>query len=238
MTNYTIEALAFERKNANKRAVFSMQQTLTLNSKGILQSNRKWYAVDSNVLAEESVEWKDSLLSVSSISNSLGETSEATQLKGNSSFLLSTCLKSSITKNQFRQRELTTPFEPVTLSSMPFVIAKYWEELLVGHAKFTSYLVLKVQRTAVLKIQLAKDEKTDRFIKIEVIPTNLILKMLFGKTVFTFVNDTTPYLVSVDGLLDPRDRKHNGRWHEYLGLIEFSEPWDLSSILNEGHAQS
>lgn len=238
MTIHTAEALAFERKNANKRAVFSMQQTLTVNSEGIYQSRRNWFAVESCVIAEESVEWKNSLLSAFFTSDSLGERSEATNLKSYTPFQLSTRLNSPLTKNQTRYRELSIPYEPVTLSSMPFIIAKYWKELRAGHTKFASYLVLKVQRAAVLKIQLAKGTKTDRFVNVEVIPTNFILKMLFGKTVFTFINGPSPHLVSIDGLLDPRDRKHNGRWHEYFGLIEFSEPWDLSSLVYEGRAQS
>lgn len=58
---------------------------------------------------------------------------------------------------------------------------------------------------------------------------NPVLRWIFGSTRCIF-DVGAPRLRRIERLLDPRDLKPNGRWHEYLGTIEFTQPLELSAL--------
>jgi hypothetical protein len=64
-------------------------------------------------------------------------------------------------------------------------------------------------------------------------PANPVLRWIFGSNRCVIAADA-PRLLRIERLLDPRDQKPNGCWHEYLGAIEFTPPLDLSVLAVRG----
>ena len=141
-------------------------------------------------------------------------------------------LRSPKTGAQERVRQLVLPHAAVTLASLPFLIAQHWSALAQGDALPASYLVLKVQRAATVRLQRVGPATGNELI-IAATPANPVLRWIFGSTRCVFDADA-PRLRRIEGLLDPRDLKPNGRWREYLGTLEFAQPLDLSALAAKG----
>lgn len=220
------EALAFDRLQSNPRPVFALSHSLRVTPNG-LHLTRVWRAVGDAALATETVHWKNGLQHTEAIQITLAETAQA-RTEGNR---VETLLTSPRTNGVLRERCLDLPYPAVTLAAMPLFIAQHWDALRAGESKLASYLVLKVQRAATVRVQrkVAKGLSDQHWV-VGVTPTNPLLRWLFGSTLYE-LNTDPPELLAIDGLLDPRDLKPNGRWREYLGRIEFAKPVDLSVAL-------
>ena len=225
-----INASAFDRSNINRRPAFAMKQWLTKTTPSCFTSTREWTGVGPKAIASEEVRWENGLQKTLTHIESLEESCEATVSPIASRWLIESRLTSHLTQGRPRLRRLQVPHPPVTLSSLPFLIAQHWQALMNGESVYASYLVLKVQRAATVKIQRKPMQEAPNEIQIKVVPTNWLLRLVFGATTLHFLPDSVS-LVKINGLLDPRDRKSNGRWREYMGTMEFDEPWDLKSLL-------
>jgi hypothetical protein len=225
-----INASAFDRSNMNRRPAFAMKQRLRETAPDCFTSNREWTGVGSQAIASEEVRWENGLQKASTHIGSLEESCEATVSLGASCWSIDSRLTSHLTHGQPRFRGVQVPYPPVTLSSLPFLIAQHWQVLMNGESVYASYLVLKVQRAATVKIQRKPMQEAPNEIQIKVVPTNWLLRLVFGATTLHFLPNSAS-LVKINGLLDPRDRKPNGRWREYKGTLEFDEPWDLKPLL-------
>lgn len=219
-------ALAYDRLQRNPRPVFALQHSLTAAPDG-LHLTRVWRAVGDAALATETVHWQQGLLQVEATQPTLAETALA-RMEGSR---VQTLLTSHQTNALPRERWLDLPYPAVTLSAMPLFIAQHWEALRVGETRLASYLVLKVQRAATVRVERAESRgAAGNRLVVGVTPTNPLLRWIFGSTLYE-LHSERPELLAIDGLLDPRDLKPNGRWREYLGRIEFAGPVDLSLAL-------
>jgi hypothetical protein len=217
-------ALAFDRSRRNRRPAFALQQTLQRFPDGAWHSQRQWQGVGIDAVASETIVWRDGLVESHSEQTSIEEVAMAT-VRG---VACRTLLRSGKTGGGRRERELVLPHPAVTLGSLPLFIAQHWAELVDGQSIAASYLVLKVQRAA--RVQLARtSDGSARELVIAATPANPLLRWIFGSTLCVFTPDA-PRLLRIEGLLDPRDLKANGRWREYLGSIEFDQPLDLSGL--------
>lgn len=224
------EALAYDRLQRNPRPVFSLRHSLSVASNG-LHLTRVWRAVGDAALATETVHWQHGLQHTEATQTTLSETAQA-RTEGPR---VQTLLSSPRTNGVQRERWLDLPHPAVTLAAMPLFIAQHWDALRAGESRLASYLVLKVQRAATVRVQRAvpkgvNDLAGQRWV-VGVTPTNPLLRWIFGSTLYE-LHPERPELLAIDGLLDPRDLKPNGRWREYLGRIEFAEPVDLSAALS------
>lgn len=214
-----VNALAYDRRLRNARPLFSLEHRLQASADG-LRLQRCWTAVGALPVATESLLWRGGLQQVETELPSLPEIAQA-HVKG---LQVHTVLRSPRTTATERQRTLTLRHPAVTLGSMPLFIAQHWATLLRGEPCWASYLVLKVQRAAAVRVQRIASPRGET--RIAVTPGNWLLRAVFGSTVFRF-EGSEPALIAIDGLLDPRDLQHNGRWRETLGRIVFSSPVDL-----------
>jgi hypothetical protein len=114
---------------------------------------------------------------------------------------------------------------PLSLATLPWQIAAQRRALLAGKAVRMTYPVLKVQRSATVRLAYAA---TGDGAQVSVTPVNPLLRVLFGATVLSFDADLTEWR-GYAGLLDPRDRKRSGRWRDYLGRITLDKPMNLSA---------
>lgn len=222
------EALVFDARRRNRRPAFMLQQTLQLQADGAWRSKRDWRAVGPGPIASETIIWRGGLVDSTGEQPFLEEWTRAVpQGQG-----CACTLRSPRTGGQERVRQLVLPHPAVTLASLPLLIAQHWSTLAQGAALPASYLVLKVQRAATVHLQrvaaVAKNE-----LVIAATPANPVLRWIFGSTRCIFDADA-PRLRRIEGLLDPRDLKPNGRWHEYWGTIEFTQPLDLSAMATQG----
>ncbi|MCZ8318819.1 MAG: hypothetical protein O9303_08400 [Silanimonas sp.] len=224
-------ALAYDRRNTNRRAVFAMTHSLVSTAGGDWSLSRRWTAVADELLCEERVRWnaRDGLLESVSISPSMGERLEARRAP-DSPREAPTLETSRVPGANLpsMERRLSLPRRGFTLASAPLEIAASWPALLRGERLRRQYLVLKVQRHAAVDLQAI--EINDRSVTVALTPVALPLRWLFGRTLFHFRRSDVG-LHAIDGLLDPRDRKPNGRWHEYLGRVEFLKPVSFSPIV-------
>jgi len=220
------EALAFDRLQRNPRPIFALSHSLRVAPNG-LRLTRVWRAVGDTALATETVHWQNGLQHTEATQTTLAETAQA-HTEGNR---VKTLLTSSRTNAIQRERWFDLPHPAVTLAAMPLFIAQHWDALRAGESKLASYLVLKVQRAATVRVQrtVAEDFSGKHWV-VGATPTNPLLRWIFGSTLYEMHPDR-PELLAIDGLLDPRDLKPSGRWREYLGRIEFTEPVDLSAAL-------
>jgi len=200
-----------QSQNNNKRPVLAMHQRMTIAENGTWSSMREWVGVGQQVIARETVEWDQEHMRVSAYVNGLEEFSSVAVRSGSSGVSLDTQLRATPTKGQTREWRLNVPFTSVSLSSLPFLIAKHWPALMAGQVLYASYLVLKVQRAATVRIARKVGHLEGSQVVIEVAPTNVVLRFIFGTTTMQFVGDS-PNLARMDGLLDLRDMRRNGQW--------------------------
>jgi hypothetical protein len=222
------EALVFDGRRKNRRPAFTMQQTLQLRADGAWRSKRDWRAVGPERIASETITWRGGLVESASEQPFLEEwTLAVPQGQG-----CACTLRSPKTGAQDRVRQLVLSHPAVTLASLPLLIAQHWSTLSQGAALPASYLVLKVQRAATVHLQRVAAAAKNELV-IAATPANPVLRWIFGSTRCIFDADA-PRLRRIEGLLDPRDLKPNGRWHEYLGTIEFTQPLDLGAMATQG----
>jgi hypothetical protein len=224
------EALAYDRQQRNRRAIFALQHRVLWASTGI-HLQRQWLGVAAQTVATEAVHWQDGLRQVDAEQVSLSETTQA-HIDGQRALTL---LSSPRTDMKPRERALVLPHAPVTLAAMPLFIAQHWQALQAGDRLRASYLVLKVQRAATVTVQRVPAPQGQTHISVS--PTNPLLRAIFGSTRYEF-EDQRPALLAVDGLLDPRDLRPSGRWREYLGRIEFSAAVGLPLLAAQHEAQA
>lgn len=225
------EAQAYDRSRGNRRLAFVLQQSLERLSDGTWQARREWRAVGPDVVAAETVLWRQGLVESATEQAAIGETARAAVQGGDCRCVL----RGPRTGGAERERVLRLPHAAVTLGSLPLFIAQHWSALLGGAAVPASYLVLKVQRAATVQLRRASAAQTGE-LAIDATPANPLLRWIFGSTRCVFAADS-PRLLRIEGLLDPRDVRTNGRWIEYLGSIEFAEPLDLSGLVHAGSAR-
>lgn len=216
-------AWAYDRQNSNRRPIFKMTQAIT-HDHAHIRTERQWQGVGEQVVCQEKAVWTNRLTSVSSEMPFLAEQTHA-EIKSDQ---CATWLKSHKTQHQQREKSFILPHEPITLATGPLMIAREWEALQNKQILMASFLVLKVQRAATVRIQCTKITASE--CTISVTPTNVLLRAIFGSTLFVF-EANSPRLLRVEGLLDPRDTKPNKRWREYMGSIEFESPFDLSALV-------
>jgi hypothetical protein len=220
-------ALAYDRRLGNRRPVFALQHDRVRRADGTWQATRTWRGVGPASLAVEQVLWRDGLVRVDAESPSIGERVEAT-VDGDACLAR---LSSHRTGGAPRERRIPLPHAPVTLAALPLLVAGHWHRLCAGQTVDASYLVLKVQRAAT--VRLTAGPVVDGRRTVVVTPRHPLLRALFGRTRCVCDADA-PRLRRIDGLLDPRDLRPNGRWREYLGTIEFDAPVDLSGLVPRG----
>ena len=222
------EALVFDRRRMNRRPAFVMQQTLRLHADNAWRSQRDWRAVGPEGVASETITWRDGLVESTGEQPFIEDVTRAVpQGQG-----CACTLRSPKTGAEDRGRQLVLPHPAVTLASLPLLIAQHWSTLSQGAALKASYLVLKVQRAATVHLQRAATVAKNELV-IATTPANPVRRWVFGSTRCNFDADA-PRMRRVERLLDPRDPKPNGRWHEYLGTIEFTQPLDLSALAAQG----
>ena len=217
-------ALAYDRRFRNRRPVYELLHRLERNSDGAWIATREWRAAGAVTVASETVEWQHGLVRTKGHSPSLAESFDA-QIEQQACH---SQLTSQKTLGQPRHRTINLPHAPVTSAAMPLFIAQHWAQLCAGQAVDASYLVPKVQRAATVRVSAGAANAAERVV--DVTPRNLPLRALFGMTRFVFA-EQAPLLRRIQGLLDPRDLKPNGRWIEYLGTVEFDKPVDLSGLM-------
>lgn len=229
-STHSSTALVFDRRHANRRAVFALHHELSLALDGSFRLFRHWHGVTAELVCQESVHWDTchGLLAMTSHSPSLGETLSARRSDSlsNKALVLETH-RVSTHGAQPVHRRLEVRRRAFTLASAPLEIASAWPDLMQGKRIRRQYLVLKVQRHAAVDFSLHSSDSGH--VEIALTPVSLPLRVLFGRTIYRFIRDSVA-LESIDGLLDPRDRKRNGRWHEYLGRIEFASPVELARV--------
>ncbi len=228
-----VEGLAYDRALGNRRPTFSLAQSLAAAGSG-WRSVRTWTGIRGETVATEHLAWDQGLRSVRCELPTIGETTEAeVAALPAGGFEVTTRLSSRRTQGQTRTATLRLPHPPVTLASLPLLVAANWRRLLAGETLQASYLVLKVQRAATVTLRLAPHPEGGSVVRVT--PRNLILRAIFGSTCL-YLDPQRPVLHRLEGLLDPRDLKPGGRWIEYLGRIEFDQPWDLSALAEGGRA--
>jgi hypothetical protein len=221
-------AWAYDRKIANRRPIFRMTQILTHDGT-YTKTERFWYSAGEQTACQEKAVWADRLASVATEMPFLAEQTHAVI----SSDHCSTQLKSHKTQHQQRERSIALPYEAITLATVPLMIAREWHALQSRQIRMASYLVLKVQRAATVRLECTSLSAKECIVSVT--PTNLLLRAIFGSTAYVFEADR-PRLLRIDGLLDPRDTKPNQRWIEYMGRIEFESPLDLSALMKGSSA--
>ena len=218
------EALVFDGTHRSRRPVFALMQHLQRLADGRWQACREWRGVGDDLIAHEQVWWQRGLQRSVGELPAIGEQTQAVCAERG----CLTALRSHRTGGVSRERSLTLPHAAATLGSMPLLIAQQWTTLMRGRPVLASYLVLKVQRAAT--VRLRRESTVAGQTVVAVTPTNLLLRALFGSTRYVFETDT-PRLLRIEGLLDPRDLKPNGRWREYRGTIAFGTALDLSGLV-------
>jgi hypothetical protein len=230
-TTLNVRALAYDRALRNRRPVFAMSQTVNAAGKS-WQTERVWTATGPDMVALERAQKHAGALHVSTELPTLSEYAAADMAEEVSSSHTSvlTRLSSSRTRGQVRERELNIPYPLVTLATLPLFAAQNWAQLLRGEAMAASYLVLKVQRAATVDLQWLSGHPQGAHVAVT--PRNWLLRAIFGSTRL-FTHGDQPVFLRQEGLLDPRDLRPNGRWKEYLGVLEFETPWDLTSLCKQ-----
>lgn len=225
-------ALAYDRRHANRRAAFALTHHLHPHAEG-WRLRRHWQGIGGESLYIESVDWHPvhGLRCVEAESPSLGEHLSARAVDDTGSGSAFETQRVAARGARPQARILRPPQRAFTLASAPLEIAAAWPALKAGARVRRSFLVLKVQRHAAVDFSLHAQD--DASVTVALTPVALPLRWWFGRTLFHFARPAFA-LTAIDGLLDPRDRKPNGRWHEYLGRLEFDPPLPLAALL-PGH---
>lgn len=223
-----IQAFAYDRMLTNRRPVFEMRQIVNA-AENSWHTERVWTAVGSDIVAREQSQKHAGALHISTELPTLNEYASA-DIAVNpsaSSAQVFTRLSSDRTRGQLRERKLDIAYPLVTLGTLPLFVAENWERLLRDETMPASYLVLKVQSAATLDLQWLP--KHPQGAHVAVTPRNWVLRAIFGSTRL-YTQGHQPIFLKQEGLFDPRDLRSSGRWKEYLGVLEFESPWDLTSL--------
>lgn len=221
----TTSAFVFDRKLANKRPAFMMEMALQQNEQKIVTCERDWYGVGSDVIARETLTWskQHGLQKITMHNNSLNETGQLTHHDGVGEFLL--C--SEKTHHIDKVKSTHFKYNPASLLSLPFETAKHWHELKQGKKLTFDYSVLKAQAHTGILLQASNEHD---FFVVKFTPISLFWRLIFGSS-YMYFDKEKPILHKIDGLIEPRDRKPNGRYKEYLASMAFSTPLDLSQCV-------
>ncbi|MBA4071279.1 MAG: hypothetical protein C0497_05490 [Gemmatimonas sp.] len=138
------DALAYDRRQRNRRPVFALTEHLVLLFDGHWRARREWRGVGSELIASEDVSWHAGLTESNGELPSIAETTHARCIDSG----CHTTLRSHKTSAVSRERVLSLPHQAVTLGSLPLLVAQHWTPLLFGVPLPASYLVLQVQRAA------------------------------------------------------------------------------------------
>ncbi len=217
----TAEGHAFLRDHASRRAVWLVRLSLEPAGEG-LRCGRRFIGVDGALASEELADWSPAhgLTRVHARQPHLEEEATATIEATGRGWEI----RYGLTRGGDRRQRTERVGHPVvSLASLPLFAAAHSSALTAGMVVKARFPVLKVMRSATVNVRaLPRDGRVD----VVVTPVNPVLRLLFGSTVCRFDAGLTA-LVGYDGVLDPRDAKPNGRWHEYLGTIEMARPLAL-----------
>ncbi|RRS10039.1 hypothetical protein EAG18_03670 [Pseudoalteromonas sp. J010] len=209
------------KKHLNSRTMFAYSLQIDALTGGHFKARRSWKSASDEEIAVEEVVWcqQHGLVSAQMSQPHLQEKGhlEVNQFKGTS------VLSSYRTKHSEKKKPLIFANSPCTLLSVPFEIAKHWQDLMQGKRIHLDYTVLKVQ--AHTGITLHKKD-TDSSTVISVTPKKWFWRLLFGSTDFHYEKGSQR-LIKIDGLLEPRDRNIKGKYVEYLGLARFDKAIDF-----------
>lgn len=219
-------ALVYSRKLANPRPMFSLDMTLSTSESGITRLERQWFAVGTPPIAIEQLEWcpENGLRTVSMENPSLQESGKLIHKQRDGQFVL--C--SPATQMNDQNKSATFKHAPATLLSLPLEVARHWEALKQGKAFRFDYSVLKVQAFTPIRLDAVI---CGQELIAKVTPIHPFWRLFFGPSFMHFDHDK-PVLRKITGLLEPRDKKPNGRYQEYLGSMEFQPAIDLSFCIN------
>lgn len=147
-------ALVFDRRHANRRPIFTLKHRFSASPDGNWHCEREWRGVEAAPIVMEYSRFERGVLHVTSSLPSLNESSSAlAQEQGH----CTTTLTSHKTGGSLRKRELQLSYAAVAIGTMPFFIASHWSALMYGRSLKASYLVLKVQRAATVRVEKAVD---------------------------------------------------------------------------------
>jgi hypothetical protein len=113
----------------------------------------------------------------------------------------------------------------VLLSTLPWLAQARWNRLQRGEALRARFAVPKVLRSAAVTIRLRRPPGASE-VCVDATPVSPLLRWLFGTTTALLTPDGAAWLGFV-GVLEPRDRRANGRWQEYFGRYTWPQPIPL-----------
>jgi hypothetical protein len=123
-----------------------------------------------------------------------------------------------------RRERLREPI--VLLSTLPWMARAHWPRLERGETLRARFAVPKVLRSAAVTLRLRRPPGTAEA-HVDATPTSPLLRWLFGTTTAVLSPDGTTWLGFV-GVLEPRDRRANGRWQEHFGRYTWPHPVPLA----------
>lgn len=218
------EGRAFLRDHASRRPIWSVRMELEPSTGGV-RSSRSFVGIDGAPVSEEVSDWSatEGLTHVQARQPHLGEEASARIIALGDAYEIHYTL---VRRGMRAQRMERVGKAVASLSALPLFAAAHAAELTAGGIVKARFPVLKVMRSATVTFRaIPREGRVD----VVVTPVNPILRLLFGNTVCRFDAGMTA-LIGYVGVLDPRDRKPNGRWHEYLGEIELARPLALPSL--------
>ena len=225
VNNLFASAKSYDLTLQNPRPTFSMTMSLSVDNQSVLHICRKWFAVGQDPVATETLAWAvaNGLHRLEMAQPSLNETGLLFHKSGEGEFVLNS------PKTHLQRKTKTNRFshEPASLLSIPCEVAKRWDALKAGEVFYFDYVVLKVQAHTKIKVQ-ARGE--NNLLVVKVTPAAWFWRLVFGSTRFYFDKDK-PELRKITGLIEPRDKKHNGKYKEYLANVELEQGLDLSALV-------
>lgn len=214
---------AYLSRFASRRPIWRVLYTFE-NVAGEQMLEQKFIGPEQEISSVEKVVYHESdFRHVSSVQPHLDEFCEAhIKILENGSYLINYTRKVG---QLLKTRNEVISSAPLTLASMPLFIRDHASALVEGKMVQARYLVLKVMRSAQVRVGLKKLDQ--EHVEIIFTPVNFLLRTLFGSTSVRMKADLS-CMIGYCGLLAPRDRKQNGRWAEYLGEIAFDYPFILA----------
>lgn len=221
-------AYAFDRRHASKRPLW--QTSFSFHREGdVVLCERRTVGFDQALICEESASYslKEGFVTQArSYHPYLDEQAALTVRRvdeGRYEAQYDLAVQGAVSR---RVEQVFAPLIPV--SAMPIYAVHHRDALRRQGAQIIRYPVLKVKRSAAIRIKIGE---TSGCSEVLATPTNLLLRALFGTTSFRF-DAGMDLFQSYNGVLDPRDRRRNGRWFEYRGSIELPEGLALARIVH------